>query len=47
MTLEYILNEPSVMENDGKLRKVHTLMLTVRAIMMPILKWDSIELIYN
>jgi len=60
MTLEYILNEPSIMENDGKLRKreytlllkdnmsnisndgclssLHTLMLTVMDIMMPILK---------
>jgi len=28
MTLEYILNEPSIMENDGKLRKrEYTLLL--------------------
>jgi len=33
--------------NGGCLSSLHTLTLTVRAIMMPILKLDSIELIYN
>jgi len=33
--------------NGGCLSSLHTLMLTGRAIMMPIVKWESIELIYN
>jgi len=45
MTLEYTLNEPSIMENDGKLRKrEYTLLLKHNMSNISKMQWYTNEL---